>query len=117
MKYALLLMMLVSTWANAGYKGEDIKEMGKAPSTTGELVRIYDVGPSVEFFNKNPECMDRLHATYTNTQGQTESACWWAFGERMFFWSESKGTMELNTNFVLKNDNYVPLLKRTTKSF
>lgn len=117
MKYLLIALALVSTMANAGYKGLDIKEMGKAPDPNGNLVRIFDVNPDAEFINKYPACMERLHATYTNFKGQTEPACWWAYGERMFFWSASQGLYELNTDFVLKNDNYVPLLKRTNENF
>ena len=117
MKYTLILLALVSTMATAGYKGFDIKEMGKSPDPNGNLVRLFDIEPEVEFFNIHPVCMDRLHATYTNYRGKTEPACWWAFGERMFFWSASQGLYELNTDFVMKNDNYVPLLNRSKENF
>lgn len=117
MKYALILLALVSNMAMAGYKGNDIKEMGKTVDRYGNLVRLFDVNPDVEFFNRNPVCMDRLHATYTTGTGRTESACWWAFGERMFFWAETQGLKEMNTDLVLKNDRYIPLLKRVGENF
>lgn len=117
MKYLLILLVLISNITLAGYKGDDIKEIGKAPDRVGNLLRMYDVDPSVETVNMYPLCMDRLHATYIIHTGKSEPACWWAYGERLFFWSPTNGLVELNTDFVLKNDRYVSLDKRSPENF
>ena len=117
MKYLVLLLVLVSGYASAGYKGLDNAEVAKTTNSQNELKQFYDYRLSLLEEVKTPVCKGRSLMRFTHTNGIEEVGCWWIIGELMFGFTNSRGVMKFNTDLVLVNDNYVEDTRHPKEGF
>lgn len=107
MKYVLmLLVMLCSFNASAGFKGSETNLIAKTQDNLGTIFEFYGRSMSVSQMNIQPLCAGRSYMGMTLRNGHRFWGCWWMVGERMLAVTSDDGLYEFDMKLVLMNDNF-----------